>query len=48
MEKMIDKYFVDLKHEVGKGSFANVYKGKNTETNTDVAVKVVSKELLNS
>lgn len=42
-KKKIGKYIVNLEDLLGKGSFASVYRGKHSETNEQIAVKVVEK-----
>lgn len=37
-----------LQRQIGSGSFAKVYKGRNTQTNEQIAIKMISKENMDS
>ena len=47
-EKRIDKYHFSLKRLLGQGSYASVYRGRITDTNELVAVKVIDKHIFTS
>ncbi|CAD8147889.1 unnamed protein product [Paramecium octaurelia] len=44
MPKVVDSYV--LERSIGKGQFGEVFKGYNKQTNVDIAVKCVKRELL--
>ena len=44
MPKVVDNYILEKK--IGNGQFGDVYKGYNKNTNQDVAVKCIKRELL--
>ncbi|CAD8146933.1 unnamed protein product [Paramecium octaurelia] len=44
MPKVVDNYV--LERSIGKGQFGEVFKGYNKQTNVDIAVKCVKRELL--
>jgi calcium-dependent protein kinase len=47
-DKRIDKYIFNQKDQIGEGSYATVYKGTNEKTNEKVAIKMLSKSVINA
>lgn len=47
-EKRIDKYLFNTKDQIGDGSYAVVYLGKNEKTGEKVAIKMLSKSVINA
>ncbi|KAM3142202.1 hypothetical protein pb186bvf_005611 [Paramecium bursaria] len=47
-DKRIDKYIFNTKDQIGEGSYAKVYKGVNEKTQEKVAIKMLSKEVINA
>lgn len=47
-DKRIDKYLFNTKDKIGEGSYATVYKGHNEKTNDKVAIKMLSKQVINA
>ncbi|CAK66613.1 unnamed protein product (macronuclear) [Paramecium tetraurelia] len=47
-EKKIDKYVFNVKNKAGEGSYATVYKGVNEKTGEKVAIKMLSKSVINA
>lgn len=47
-DKRIDKYQFNLKDQIGEGSYAIVYKGKDEKTGQKVAIKVLLKSVINA
>jgi serine/threonine protein kinase len=46
IQKKIDKYVIFVSERLGKGSFAEVFKGKLAEGTQEFAIKVIDKKLL--
>ena len=46
-DKRIDKYIFNLKDKIGEGSYATVYRGVDEKTKQRVAIKMLSKQLIN-
>ena len=46
-DKRIDKYIFNLKDKIGEGSYATVYRGIDDKTKQKVAIKMLSKQLIN-
>jgi len=44
--KKVDKYSFHLNDILGSGTFGNVYKGKDDKTDKQVAIKIISKQLI--
>lgn len=40
-DKKIDKYIFNLKDQIGEGSYATVYKGKDEKNGNKVAIKML-------
>lgn len=47
-DKRIDKYLFNMKDQIGEGSYATVYKGKDEKTSQPVAIKMLSKSVINA
>jgi serine/threonine protein kinase len=47
-EKRIDKYLFNVKDNIGEGSYATVYKGRDEKTNAKVAIKMLAKSVINA
>lgn len=47
-DKRIDKYLFNTKDQIGEGSYATVYKGKDEKTGQKVAIKMLSKQVINA
>lgn len=47
-DKRIDKYLFNMKDQIGEGSYATVYKGKDEKTLQPVAIKMLSKSVINA
>ena len=46
VQKLISHYAYNLNESIGKGSFSNVYKGIDQNTNQKVAIKVIDMKLM--
>jgi len=44
--KMIGKYSFNPEDLLGQGSFGKVFRGKNTENNKSVAIKMIDKKII--
>lgn len=47
-EKRIDKYLFNPKDQIGEGSYATVFRGREEKTGAKVAIKVLSKSVINA
>lgn len=47
-EKRIDKYVFSVNSKIGEGSYATVYRGQNEKTGEKVAIKMLSKSVINA
>ena len=46
-EKRVENYEWSFKEHLGSGSFAKVYRGRDRNTNEDVAIKIMDSKLMN-
>ena len=47
-EKRVDDYMFNFNDLLGEGSYGQVFKGKNEKTNQVVAIKMLSKDIIDN